>query len=79
MDTISLGGVLAWAMESYEKGVLTKEDTYGIDLTWGNAPAMVDMVKKIGERAAGLGLSVGRGLQDRLRTHRQGSGTGRCR
>ncbi len=29
MDTISLGGVLAWAMESYEKGVITKEDTYG--------------------------------------------------
>jgi aldehyde:ferredoxin oxidoreductase len=63
MDTISLGGVLAWAMESYEKGVLTKEDTYGIDLTWGNAPAMVEMVKKIGERAPGLGYLLGEGCK----------------
>lgn len=63
MDTISLGSVLAWAMESYEKGVLTKEDTYGIDLTWGNADAMVEMVKKIGERADGLGWWLGEGSQ----------------
>jgi aldehyde:ferredoxin oxidoreductase len=63
MDTISLGAVLAWAMESYEKGVITKKDTYGLDLTWGNAEAMVELVKKIGERADGLGYLLGEGCK----------------
>ncbi len=63
MDTISLGAIMAWAMESYEKGVITKEDTYGLDLTWGNADAMIEMVKKIGERADGLGYLLGEGCK----------------
>jgi aldehyde:ferredoxin oxidoreductase len=63
LDTISLGAVLAWAMESYEKGVITKRDTDGLDLRWGNAEAMVEMVRKIGERAGGLGYLLGEGTQ----------------
>ena len=63
LDTISLGGVLAWAMESYEKGVITKEDTDGLDLRWGNAEAMVAMVRKIGERAGTLGYLLGEGTR----------------
>ncbi len=63
LDTISLGGVLAWAMESYDKGILTKEDTYGLDLTWGNAEAMVEMVKHIGQRTDGLGYLLGEGTK----------------
>ncbi len=63
LDTISLGSVLAWAMESYEKGVITKKDTYGLDLRWGNAQAMVEMVRKIGERAEGLGYLLGEGTK----------------
>ena len=63
MDTISLGSVLAWAMESYEKGVITKKDTYGLELNWGNAEAMVEMVKKIGEREDGLGFLLGEGTK----------------
>ncbi len=35
MDTISLGVVVAWAMESYEKGAITKEDTEGLDFELG--------------------------------------------
>ena len=73
LDTISLGSVLAWAMESYEKGVLTKEDTYGLDLTWGNADAMVEMVKKIGERAEGLGWWLGEGSQAAAAHYGKGS------
>jgi aldehyde:ferredoxin oxidoreductase len=73
LDTISLGGVLAWAMESYEKGVLTKDDTYGIDLKWGNAAAMVEMVKKIGERAEGLGWWLGEGSQAAAAHYGKGS------
>ncbi len=63
MDTISLGGVLAWAMESYEKGVISQNDTYGLDLRWGNAEAMVEMVRKIGEREAGLAFLLGEGTK----------------
>ncbi len=73
MDTISLGAVIAWAMESYEKGVLTREDTYGLDLTWGNADAMVELVKKIGERAEGLGWWLGEGSQAAAGHYGQGS------
>ena len=63
VDTISLGAVLSWAMECYEKGVITRNDTYGLDLTWGNAEAMVEMVKKIGLRADGLGYLLGEGTK----------------
>ena len=61
MDTISLGSVIAWAMESYEKGVLTQEDTYGIDLKWGNADAVIEMIKKIAHREPGLGDALANG------------------
>jgi aldehyde:ferredoxin oxidoreductase len=50
LDTISTGAVIAWAMDCYEHGILTKEDTDGIELTFGNAAAMVEMVRKICER-----------------------------
>jgi aldehyde:ferredoxin oxidoreductase len=73
MDCISLGAVLAWAMESYEKGAITKEDTYGLDLTWGNGEAMVEMVKKIGERADGLGYLLGEG--SKIASERIGKGS----
>lgn len=73
LDCISLGVVIAWAMECYEKGVITKEDTYGLDLTWGNAEAMVEMVKKIGERADGLGFLLGEGCK--IASERIGQGS----
>lgn len=40
LDTSSTGSAVAWAMELYEKGVITKEETDGLDLTWGNADAI---------------------------------------
>jgi len=40
MDTISAGSCVAFAMECYEKGWITKEDTGGIALTWGNSEAI---------------------------------------
>jgi aldehyde:ferredoxin oxidoreductase len=73
MDTISLGVVIAWAMESFEKGVITKKDTYGLDLSWGNAEAMVEMVRKIGTRADGLGYLLGEGTQ--IASERLGQGS----
>ncbi|MFX1381832.1 MAG: aldehyde ferredoxin oxidoreductase family protein [Promethearchaeota archaeon] len=47
IDTISLGGTVAFAIECYENGILTKVDTDGLDLTWGNSGAIVALTKKI--------------------------------
>ena len=54
MDTISCGAAVAFAMDCYENGILTKEDTGGIDLRFGNAAALVQMVQMIADRQ-GLG------------------------
>ncbi|MGD8960932.1 MAG: aldehyde ferredoxin oxidoreductase family protein [Desulfobacterales bacterium] len=47
LDTISAGTVLAFAMECFENGILTTGDTDGIELTWGNAEAMIAMTAKM--------------------------------
>lgn len=47
IDTISCGNTIAWAMECYENGVLTKEDLDGIELTWGNGEAVKEIFDKI--------------------------------
>ena len=47
IDTISCGNTIAWAMECYENGVLTKEDLDGIELTWGNTEAVKEIFDKI--------------------------------
>lgn len=73
MDTISLGSLIAWAMESYEKGVITKEDTYGIDLKWGDVDAMIAMIYKIAERAPGLGYALGEGTGYAAKIYGKGS------
>jgi aldehyde:ferredoxin oxidoreductase len=54
VDTISCGATLSWAMECFENGVLTLADTDGIDLRFGNAPAMLAMLEKT-LRREGLG------------------------
>ena len=50
LDTIGAGVTIAFAMECYEHGIITKEDTGGIELTWGNAEAMVKVVEMIAKR-----------------------------
>ena len=50
IDTIGAGATIAFAMECYENGVITQEDTDGVDLRFGNAEAMLQMVEKIGRR-----------------------------
>ena len=60
MDTISCGGTIAWAMDCFEQGLITLEDTGGIDLSFGNTEAMVKMVELIGKRE-GFGNVLGVG------------------
>ncbi len=44
LDTISMGSTIACAMELYEKGYIKEEDLQGLDLSFGNAAAMVEAV-----------------------------------
>lgn len=62
LDTISTGDVIAWAMELFERGILTGQDTDGIPLTFGNGAAMVQMIHKIARRE-GLGHLLGEGIR----------------
>ncbi len=50
MDTISVGSALGFLMEAWEHGMIDEKDTGGLQMTWGNGEAMVEMVRKIGER-----------------------------
>jgi len=54
MDNLEVGSMIAWSMELYEKGILTDEETDGLDLSWGNDNAVIEMVHKIARRE-GLG------------------------
>jgi len=62
LDAISTGGCIAFAMECVEKGVLSKADLDGIDLEWGNADAVVEMVKKIAYKNGKAGKLLSKGV-----------------
>ncbi len=62
LDTISTGVTIAFAMECFERGILTKKDTGGIELKFGNAEAMMAMVEMIARRQ-GLGDILAEGTK----------------
>ncbi len=62
MDGISIGVVVAFAMDCYENGVITKEQTDGIDLRFGNAEALIQIIHKIGKREGWLGNALAEGV-----------------
>ncbi|MFC1977526.1 aldehyde ferredoxin oxidoreductase family protein [Chloroflexota bacterium] len=61
LDSISCGAAIAFAMECFENGLLTLEDTEGIDLRFGNESAMLQMVERIALRQ-GLGDVLAEGV-----------------
>jgi aldehyde:ferredoxin oxidoreductase len=62
LDTISAGCTVAFAIECYENGLITKEDTGGIELKWGNAEAIVEMTEKLAKRE-GFGAVLADGMK----------------
>jgi aldehyde:ferredoxin oxidoreductase len=74
MDTISCGATIAWAMDCFEQGLITTEDTGGVELRFGDAGVMVQMVEAIAKRqgfgdvlaegSARAAERIGRGTQD---------------
>ena len=61
MDTISTGMTIGFAMQCYQEGLITKDDTGGIELEFGNKEAMLEMINKIAHREPGLGELLAQG------------------
>ncbi|MFQ6064807.1 MAG: aldehyde ferredoxin oxidoreductase family protein [Candidatus Bathyarchaeia archaeon] len=62
LDTISAGNVIAYAMECYEKGILTEKETDGLQLKFGNQKAMIELLRRIAHRK-GLGNILAEGVK----------------
>jgi aldehyde:ferredoxin oxidoreductase len=62
MDSISAGVTIAFAMECFENGVLTRAETEGVELRFGNADAMLVMTEKMARRE-GLGAVLAEGVR----------------
>jgi len=72
LDTISAGCTIAFAIECYENGFITKADTDGIELTWGNHQAIVAMTEKMARRE-GFGDVLADGVKVAARKIGQGA------
>lgn len=55
MDLINTTDTIGWAMECYEKGILTVKDTDGLDLSWGNHKAILETIKRMAYKEGALG------------------------
>ena len=62
LDTISAGACIVFTIECYENGVITKEDTGGLEMTWGNHKAIVAMTEKLAKRE-GFGDIIADGVK----------------
>ncbi len=74
LDTISTGVAIAFAMECYEKGWLPPELTQELPLQWGDSQVIVELTRRIAQRAPGLGDWLADGVQraaQRLRPEAQ--------
>jgi len=72
LDSISTGVSIAFAMECYEHGILTREDTDDIDLTWGDGEAVIKLIHKIAHRE-GIGDLLADGVKRAAAQLGQGS------
>ncbi len=61
MDNLETGSLISWAMELYELGIITKKETDGLDLSWGNDDAVIEMIDRICYRKGFLGDALAQG------------------
>ncbi|MBN1692690.1 MAG: aldehyde ferredoxin oxidoreductase family protein [Dehalococcoidales bacterium] len=73
VDTISTGTIISFAMELYEHGIITKKDTDGIELKWGDHHAMVAMTEKLAKRE-GFGAVLADGVKKAAERIGKGAG-----
>lgn len=62
LDVISAGSAVAFAMDLYDRGILSLKDTGGMDLSWGNGEAMEGLIRQMGDRT-GLGALLSLGVR----------------
>ena len=62
LDNISAGSAIAFAMDLYDRAILTLTDTGGIELTWGNGDAMETLIRQMAYRK-GLGALLSQGIR----------------
>ncbi len=60
IDVCSTGSVIALAFELFEKGLISRDDADGLDLTWGNASTIISLIHKIARRE-GFGAALAEG------------------
>jgi len=61
MDNLETGSIISWAMELYELGIITQKETDGLDLSWGNDEAVIEMIDRICHRKGWLGDTLAKG------------------
>ncbi len=71
-DTIAAGGTATFAIECYEAGILTKEDTGGLELRWGDPDAIIELIHLMGQRK-GIGDILADGVQQAAKRIGKGS------
>ncbi|MHA1246632.1 MAG: aldehyde ferredoxin oxidoreductase family protein [Candidatus Thorarchaeota archaeon] len=72
MDVISAGGTIAFAIEAFENGIITEEDTGGISLKWGDSSQVISLLEMIGRRE-GFGDLLAEGSREAARRLGRGS------
>ena len=68
VDTISCGATIAFAMECYEKGLITRQQTGGLDLRFGDSDAMLEALRQIVTRSGQLGQVLAEGSAQAAKT-----------
>ena len=63
MDTMDLGGVIAFSMELYQRGILDSDDTDGLDLVWGDYRAMLELIRRIAFREGAFADLLANGVR----------------
>ena len=76
VDTIACGATIAFAMECFEKGLISLEQTGGIELKFGNAAAMLQVLDEIVNASTPLGKLLGQGSERAAAVW--GNGTDEC-
>jgi aldehyde:ferredoxin oxidoreductase len=67
LDTISAGMTVAWAIECFTNGLLTEEETNGLDLSWGNAEAIVQATQMMADQSTDFGKLLALGSEGAAR------------
>ncbi len=63
LDTISLGTTMAWACECYELGLINKENTNGLELTFGNKKDLMELIHRMAEGKDSFAVATGWGIE----------------